>query len=147
MTSTRRSNLARFVWPIPEPEINNCQGNVSDSELKEGKFTAAGDFPGLGGDYYLMTDEMSFAFDPEDHIDTFVHETWTVDIEKWLTVVDDKNPEPVAIDKTRDSLTNVVEARVKNNPGSFQFSAVVTSTDHTPRQTNIVGRCLVARPT
>ena len=137
----------RLLWVDAPRAIQGYQGDVDDQVLADGEFRPnVPGFPGPPGTYHLVPDEVWRWMEPADPAPIFVHESWHLNIEKWVQPIASASEEASAAGRARDAVIELVEQRLKQTPGAFSTGPTHTSTEHTNGQLAVVGRCLVLSP-
>lgn len=140
----------RLLWVDPPMAMQGWEVEVDRSLLETGRIEPQPDsFPGPAGSYLLLPEEQwrTLAVQQgESPAPTFVHESYSARLEKWVQSVPDAVDEIAIIARVRDAVTELAETRVAADPAAFSVGPTVTSTEPTPQGIAIVGRCLILQP-
>jgi hypothetical protein len=138
----------RLMWVDSEGALQGYEGDVDQSVMDAGEFepNAASNFPGPSGTFHAVPREYWAAMNMEDPAPTFLHESYSAHVQKWIEFVPHPAQEAAIVGKVRDAVMELVDSRIAANPKTLTVSPTVTATKEVNGTRAIVGRAIVIQP-
>jgi len=136
----------RFMWVDQRGGVQGYEGEVAQGVLNDGRMTPRSpDFPGPAGEFVQLSDDHSFAIEPDDPAPVFLHEGLRASMETWMYPIQSPEEEVRAVTKVRDAVIQLAESRWAQG-GVLKTFDTVTRTERVGAGVAVVGRCVVIEP-